>query len=264
MINSMTNYPIINFGTYRLTEKDINLSLETALSVGYRSIDTACLYKNEKFIGDYLGKNAISRDSIWITSKLSPRVIPKSEDEIIKSITTTLTELNTDYLDLYLIHAPIDEHIVKCWSILEQFKQKGIFRNIGVSNFNVSQLQKITDFSTTPIFTNQIELSPFLTRTNLVSYMKEHNIPISAHSSLTKGEKLSNPVLCDIAKKYDKSPAQIMLIWGLQNGYNVIPRSSNPLHIKENIELDFSISDGDMKTLNDLNCEYYTHPQYRS
>ena len=228
---------MINFGTYRLNEKEINLSLETALSVGYKSIDTACLYKNETFIGNYITKNEIPRNEIWLTSKLSPKIIPKSESEIIKSILSTLTELNTDYLDLYLIHAPIDAHIIKCWSILEQFKREGVFRNIGVSNFKITHLQKITDFSTTPIFTNQIELSPFLTRTDLVTYMKEHNIPISAHSSLTKGEKLSDPTLVQVAKTYRKTPAQILLNWGLQSNYNVLPRSSNPSHIKENINL---------------------------
>jgi len=254
---------MVSFGTYRLNEKEINLSLETALSVDYKSIDTARLYNNESFIGNFITKNEIPRSSIWLTSKLSPKVIPKSESEIIKSILTTLTELNTDYLDLYLIHAPIDAHITKCWSILEQFKREGVFLNIGVSNFNISQLQKITDFSTTPIFTNQIELSPFLTRTDLVTYMKEHKIPISAHSSLTKGEKLSDPILRQVAKSYGKTPAQIMLNWGLQNGYNIIPRSSNPSHIKENINLNFAISDEDMCTLNNLNCNYFTHPQYK-
>jgi diketogulonate reductase-like aldo/keto reductase len=257
------NYPMINFGTYRLNEKDINISLETALSSGYTSIDTANLYRNEKFIGNFIKKNEITRDSIWITSKLSPKLIPNSEDEIIKSIVSTLNELNTNYLDLYLIHAPIDEHIVRCWSILEQFKKNGIFKNIGVSNFNITQLQMITDFSSTSIFTNQIELSPFLTRTELVSYMKTNKIPISAHSSLTKGEKLSEPVLLEMSSKYNKTPAQIMLNWGLQNGYNVIPRSKNPLHIKENIDFSFTISDVDMDRLNSLNCDYYTHPQYK-
>ena len=253
---------MINFGTYRLNEKEINLSLETALSVGYKSIDTACLYKNETFIGNYITKNEIPRNEIWLTSKLSPKIIPKSESEIIKSILSTLTELNTDYLDLYLIHAPIDAHIIKCWSILEQFKREGVFRNIGVSNFKITHLQKITDFSTTPIFTNQIELSPFLTRTDLVTYMKEHNIPISAHSSLTKGEKLSDPTLVQVAKTYRKTPAQILWNWGLQSNYNVLPRSSNPSHIRENINLNFAICEEDMSILNNLNCNYQTHPQY--
>lgn len=259
----MDSYPMFNFGTYRLNEKDINVSLESAFRNGYRSIDTASLYKNEKFIGNYIMKNEIPRDSIWITSKLNPRVIPKSETDIIDSINTTLSDLNTNYLDLYLIHAPVDEHIVKCWSILEQFKNRGILKNIGVSNFKKEHLEKISKFSTTPIFTNQIELSPFLTRTNLVSYMRENNIPISAHSSLTKGEKLNDPTLSDIAMKYKKTPAQIMLLWAVQNGYNVIPRSCNPIHIKENINIDFVIELEDMDLLNKLNCDYFTHPKYK-
>jgi diketogulonate reductase-like aldo/keto reductase len=254
---------MISLGTYRLSEPDINLSLETALSVGYTSIDTAHLYKNERLIGDFITKNDIPRKSIWLTSKLNPKIIPKSESLIIKSILETLSELNTNYLDLYLIHAPIDAHIIKCWSILEQFKREGIFRNIGVSNFSTTHSQKIIDFSTTPIFTNQIELSPFLTRTDLVTYMNKHQVPVSAHSSLTKGNQLSNPVLKQISQTYNKSPAQIMLKWALQNKYHIIPRSSNPQHIRENINLNFAISNDDMTSLNNLNCDYYTHGQYR-
>jgi len=256
-------YPLISFGTYRLKEKEIKTSLEYALNEGYRSIDTASLYANESFIGNFIKENEIPRQSLWITSKLNPKIIPKTEDEITQSILTTLHNLNTDYLDLYLIHAPIDEHIIKCWSILERFKQRGILANIGVSNFNEQQLKKITDFSTTKIFTNQIELSPFLTRTKLVEYMREHFIPISAHSSLTKGEKLTDPIIQEISKNYNKTPAQIMLKWGIHNSYNVIPRSSNPAHIKENYDLNFTINQKHLDLLNNLNCDYYTHPQYK-
>lgn len=256
-------YPLINYGTYRLGESAIQLSLETALLNGYNSIDTAPLYKNEKFIGDYIYKNDISRESIWITSKLNPRIVHKSEIDIIKSINQTLFDLNTRYLDLYLIHAPDEKHIVKCWSILEQFKRQGIFRNIGVSNFKICHLETINDFSTTKIFTNQIEVSPFLTRTDLISYMKNNNIRISAHSSLIKGEKMDNPTLLRISRIYDKTPAQILLKWGIQKGFNVIPRSSNSEHVIENINLHFNIIEDDMNILDSLNEDYYTHPQYR-
>jgi diketogulonate reductase-like aldo/keto reductase len=256
-------YPMISFGTYRLCEKEIYSGLESAFSLGYKSIDTACLYKNEPFIGKFLTGNEINRQDIWLTSKLNPRVMCKSENEIIKSILTTLTDLNTDYLDLYLIHAPNDTHMIKCWSILEQFRRQGVFKNIGVSNFKIEHLEKIKDFSTEPIFTNQIELSPFLTRTELIGYMKEHNIPISAHSSLTKGEKLSDPKLKEIAESYNKTPAQIMLNWGLQKGYNVIPRSSNLFHIRDNINLNFAIGQEDIDKLDNMNIDYYTHPQYK-
>ncbi len=253
-------YPMISFGTCRLGEKEIYPALETALSIGYKSIDTAFLYKNERFIGNFLTENYICRNDIWLTSKLSPRVMVKTESEIIKSILTTLSDLNTDYLDLYLLHSPNDIHMIKCWSILEQFKHQGVFKNIGVSNFKINDLQKITEFSTEPIFTNQIELSPFLTRTELTNYMRKHNIPISAHSSLTKGEKLSDPDLKQIAESYNKTPAQIMLSSGLTKGYNIIPRSGNPEHIRSNINSYFAIRQEDIDRLDKLNIDYYTHP----
>jgi diketogulonate reductase-like aldo/keto reductase len=257
------DYPLINFGTYRLEEKDIEIGLESALKYGYRSIDTASLYKNEKFIGNYLTKNDISRNEIWLTSKLNPRIVHKSETDIIKSITNTLTELNTNYLDLYLIHAPNEKYIEKIWSILEQFKRQGIFKNIGVSNFKICHLEKLKEISNTEIFTNQIEVSPFLTRTELITYMNDNKIPISAHSSLIKAEKMDNSTLQRMAFKYQKTPAQILLKWALQKGFRVIPRSSNPEHIKENILLKFVLEEEDIAILDTLNCDYYTHPQYK-
>ena len=256
-------YPLINFGTYRLGEIDIYNSLEIAIKMGYNSIDTAPLYKNEKYIGDFLTKNDIKRESIWITSKLHPRKVHKSETYIIDSIHQTLKDLNTNYLDLFLIHAPNEEYLIKCWSILEQFKKQGIFRNIGVSNFKISHLETLKDFTSCEIFTNQIEISPFLTRTDLIKYMKDNKIPISAHSSLIKGEKMDNCVLQDLSKKYNRTPAQILLKWGLQQNFNIIPRSSNSSHIEENINLNFDILDEDMYILNGLNEDYYTHPQYK-
>lgn len=256
-------YPIINFGTYRLKQEEIPSALETAFHIGFRSIDTASLYNNENYIGQYIHSNEISRSDLWITSKLNPKIVCKSEDEIIKSILTSLSNLQTDYLDLFLIHAPNEIHMEKCWSILESFKRKGIFRNIGVSNFKSEHIEQILKFGTEPIFTNQIELSPFLTRKSLVKYMKEKSISISAHSSLAKGEKLSTNKLIDIGVKYSKTPAQIMLKWGIQHNYRVIPRSKNPQYIKEDFDLDFIIESEDMDLLDGLNCDYYTHPQYK-
>ena len=257
-------YPKINFGTYRLGDKTFK-SLEYAFSSGYNSIDTASLYKNEEFIGNFLKKHQVARSDIWITSKLNPKVIIDTPDEIIKSITKTLTDLNTSYLDLYLIHCPKEEHIIKCWDILEQFQKKGIFRNIGVSNFDITHMETIKQFSSikNPIFTNQIELSPFLKRHNIVKYLAKNNIKISAHSSLTKGEKFNDPTIMKISHKYSKSPAQILLKWALQNNFHIIPRSSNEKHIIEDISLDFEISEIDMNELNDIQITHITHPQYK-
>jgi diketogulonate reductase-like aldo/keto reductase len=255
-------YPIISFGTYRLG-KDTYQSLENALLNGYRSIDTASLYQIEPIIGEYIGKNQINRSELWITSKLNPKTYSKSTDDIITNIHKTLNDLNTPYLDLFLIHKPSsDQEIIKCWSILEDFYKKGIFKNIGVSNFDIYHMEIIKKFSTIPIYTNQIELSPFLKRPIVIKYMNDNNILVSAHSSLAKGEKFDDVTINTISQKYNKTPAQIMLKWGIQQGFNVIPRSSKKNHIIEDISIDFKINSEDMKTLNNINVVHSTHPQY--
>jgi diketogulonate reductase-like aldo/keto reductase len=254
-------YPQISFGTYRLGDKTYT-SLEHAFISGYRSIDTASLYKNEHFIGQYLNENQINRDELWITSKLNPKIFINTNDDIIKSINKTLEDLNTKYLDLYLIHCPKEEHIIKCWDILESYYKQGIFKHIGVSNFDINHIEIIKNFSTIPIYTNQIELSPFIKRPKLINYMNDNNIIISAHSSLAKGEKFSDITIQNISKKYNKTPAQIMLKWALINNYYIMPRSSNEQHIKENLLLDFEINDEDINELNNINITHITHPQY--
>ena len=254
-------YPKISFGTYRLGDKT-DKSLEYALLSGYRSIDTASLYKNEHIIGDYIKRNEINRNDLWITSKLNPKIFINSHEDIIKSINKTLIDLNTEYLDLYLIHCPKEDHIIKCWSIMEDYYKKGIFKNIGVSNFDIPHMDIIKNFSTTPIYTNQLELSPFLKRPNVIQYMENNDIIISAHSSLAKGEKMNDNTLVKLSNKYNKSPAQIMLKWGLHNNYNIMPRSSNKEHIKENISLDFIIDKTDIEELNNIQITHTTHPQY--
>jgi diketogulonate reductase-like aldo/keto reductase len=256
-------YPQVSFGTYRLGDNTYK-SLNDALINGYRSIDTASLYKCEHLIGKFLKENEINRSEIWITSKLNPKMMDKSEGEILESINKTLTDLNTNYLDLFLIHCPNKtENInIKCWSIIENLYKNGTFRNIGVSNFNIDDLEEIKLFSTTPIYTNQIELSPFLKRPIVCEYMKKNNIIISAHSSLAKGEMFDNITLKNIASKYNKTPAQIMLKWGLNNNYHIMPRSSKYNHINDNLNLNFELNNDDMEELNNINITHITHPKY--
>lgn len=255
-------YPQVSFGTYRLGDNTYK-SLNEALINGYRSIDTASLYKCEHLIGKFIKENEINRSEVWITSKLNPKMMDKSEGEILESIYKTLTDLNTNYLDLFLIHCPNNSNTnIKCWSIIEKLYKNGTFRNIGVSNFNVEYLEEIKNFSSTPIFTNQIELSPFLKRPIVCEYMKKNNIIISAHSSLAKGEMFDNNVLKNIANKYNKTPAQIMLKWGLNNNYYIMPRSSKNNHIVDNLNLNFELNNTDMEELNNINITHITHPKY--
>lgn len=257
-------YPQISFGTYRLGDNTYK-ALEDAIKNGYRSIDTASLYKCEHLIGQYLKENEINRSDIWITSKLNPKIMDKSDGEILESIYKTLKELDTNYLDLFLIHCPnnIENVNIKCWSIIEQLYKNGTFKNIGVSNFNIEHLEEIKNFSSTPIYTNQIELSPFLKRPIVCDYMKKNNIIISAHSSLAKGEMFDNIIIKNIATKYNKTPAQIMLKWGINNNYHIMPRSANNNHINENYNLDFELNDIDMNELNNIDIIHITHPKYK-
>ena len=256
-------YPQVSFGTYRLGDNTFN-ALNNALSNGYNSIDTASLYKCEHLIGQFLKKNEINRSDIWITSKLNPKIMDKSEGEILASIYKTLSDLNTDYLDLFLIHCPTNENTnIKCWNIIETLYKNGIFRHIGVSNFSVEYLEQIKHFSSTPIYTNQIELSPFLKRPIVCEYMKKNNIIISAHSSLAKGEMFDNITIKNIADKYKKTPAQIMLKWGINNNYHIMPRSSNNSHIIDNYNLNFELNDIDMNELNNIDITHITHPKYK-
>ncbi len=255
------DFPKISFGTYRLLDSTYD-SIEHALSCGYRAIDTASLYKCEHIIGNYLSKNEVNRSELWITSKLNPKIMEKSENDIIESINKTLSDLNTNYLDLYLIHCPKEQHNIKCWDILERYYKNGTFKNIGVSNFDIKHMEQIKEFSTIPIYTNQIELSPFLKRPNVIKYMTDNNIIVSAHSSLAKAEKLDDEILKMVANKYNKSVPQIMLNWGLHNNYHIMPRSSKKYHIEENLELKFKINDDDIELINSINYNHITHPQY--
>jgi diketogulonate reductase-like aldo/keto reductase len=255
-------YPSISFGTYRLG-KDTYTSLDHALLNGYRSIDTASLYQIEPVIGEYIGKNQINRSQLWITSKLNPKSYSKSADDIRAAICKTLSDLGTNYLDLFLIHRPpSDDDIIKCWSVLEDFYKQGILRNIGVSNFDIPHMEKISSFSKVPIYTNQIELSPFLKRPNVVKYMNDNGIMVSAHSSLAKGEKFDDSTIKMVAEKYNKTPAQIMLKWALQHNFKVIPRSSKKDHIVEDFNLGFKIDEDDMNSLDSISITHITHPQY--
>lgn len=254
-------YPQISFGTYRLGDNTYN-ALNKAFDNNYCSIDTASLYKCEHLIGNFLKENEINRGDIWITSKLNPKVVDKSEGEILESINKTLTDLGTNYLDLFLIHCPSNNNI-KCWNIIEKLCRNGTFKNIGVSNFNTEHLEEIKLFSSTPIFTNQIELSPFLKRPIVCEYMKQNNILISAHSSLAKGEMFNNITIQNIANKYNKTPAQIMLKWAINNNYHIMPRSSNNNHIIDNYNLDFKLNENDMEEINNIDIYHITHPKYK-
>jgi 2,5-diketo-D-gluconate reductase B len=250
--------PPIGFGTYRLHKKTRD-SVINAIKVGYRHIDTAPLYKNEAEVGTALSECGVDRKHIFVTTKISRKEL--ETNKLVESIGDSLRKLNTDYIDLLLLHEPID--FEKNWQILCDYyetKGRGIVRNIGVSNFNKSQINAISGRHFP--YCNQIELNPFLHRVDLVEICRQKNIKIVAHTPLAKGEKMDNEILSGVAKKYDISPAQAMLKWNYEQGNIVIPRSSNPEHIKDNFVFLNRHKPKIFNELNGIDLQYATHPKY--
>jgi len=240
----------IYFGTYTITDETLLLnSLENAYKYGYRRIDTAFLYKNQHIIGKFIHKLASKRDTIWITSKISFRVMPKGEVAIRNSIDKTLSDLQTNYIDLMLIHGPEINDILT-WKILCEYKKKGIIRNIGLSNYNLEKLKVFRNNIDNPedIYCNQIEFNPFLNRKDLIEYCKSLNIKVVTYGNFY----YSNYIIDDIADKMCKTTEQILARFALQKGLDIVIMATEEKYIKMNTELDFTISEEDMEEIENI------------
>lgn len=249
----------IGFGTYGL-KKDTYESVLTALNAGYRHIDTATLYRNEKAVGKAIHDSGVERKDIFLTTKI-PKWKCKS-DEIEDSILESINSLGVEYIDLILIHNPVENKVLNNWLDLECMynKMDGKIKHIGVSNFRIDHLETVLEGGNIKPFCNQIEITPFLQRNELVQFCRNNDILVVAHSSLTKGERLTDKTLIGVADRNYKSPAQILLKWGIQKNYIVLPRSNDESYIKENINLDFTIERDDMIVLDTLEDGFCTHP----
>jgi len=250
--------PKIGLGTYRLNNTyDM---VKNAILLGYRHIDTAQLYRNEEDVGkainELIKENIIKREDIFITTKVSMRNIKKSRIE--KSVEDSLKKLNIGYIDLLLLHVPVKNKIVSSWNILENIVSSKI-KYIGVSNFNIDHLELLRNNCTVKPYVNQIELSPFYQQIDIVEYCRNNGIRVVAHSSLTKGNKLSHETIQKLSDKYTVTASQILLKWVLYHGYCILPRTSREDHLLENFELGFEIKDEDMVLLDSIKDIYKTH-----
>ncbi len=253
----------IYFGTYTITDETLLLdTLQTAYKYGYRRIDTATLYKNQHIIGQFLNspntdtteptdlKSVLSkRDTLWITSKVSFRVMPKGELEIRKSIDKTLSDLQTHYIDLMIIHSP-EKNDILTWKILCEYKEKGLIRNIGLSNYNLEKLKHFIESIDNPedIYCNQIEFNPFLNRKELIDYCKSLNIKVVTYGNLY----YTNYIIDAIAEKMNKTKEQICARFAIQKGLDIIVMATDEKYIKMNLELDFTISEEDMEEIEEI------------
>jgi diketogulonate reductase-like aldo/keto reductase len=251
-LNSGTEIPMLGLGVFqtppgRVTQK----AVKYALKVGYRHIDTASLYGNEEDVGRGVRDSGVPREEVFVTTKLWNS--DHGYDSAMSACDTSLRRLGLGYIDLYLIHWPVPELRSETWKALVELKRRGSCRAIGVSNYTVRHLQELLDSSEVTPAVDQVEFNPFLYQKELLRFCDSKGIQLEAYSPLTRGHKLHHPLVLEVAQRYSKSPAQVMIRWGLQQGLVVIPKSTRPERIKENSEVfDFGISSADMSRLDSL------------
>lgn len=247
--------PLFGLGTWPLKGKEVYEAVLRALRLGYRLIDTASLYENENEIGDALNDTKVPRDEIFITTKVWND--EQGFENTLKAFEKSLGRLKLDYIDLYLMHWPVSGVRNETWRALENIYDNGKVRAIGVSNFTIRHLDELLEASTSLPTVNQIEFSPFLYQKELMEYCQVKNIVVEAYSPLTRGRKFNNNIVSVISQKYNKTPAQILIRWGLQHSIVEIPKSGNKKHLIENADVfDFSLDDSDIIALDNLNEDF--------
>ncbi|MBD3228693.1 MAG: aldo/keto reductase [Candidatus Lokiarchaeota archaeon] len=251
-LNNGIKMPRLGFGTWKLKRKSAINPIKWALDAGYRLIDTATFYKNEKYIGKAIKESEIPREALFITSKVWDT--DQGFNKTLKAFNESLKKLNTDYLDLYLIHWPRKLRN-ETWKALEKLYEDDKVKSIGVANFAIHHLKEIIEnFEIIPAV-NQFELHPFnfVDEKDLIEFCRAKEIHVEAYSPLTHGRKLNNSTLKSISDKYDKSTAQVLIRWSLQHGFICIPKSGSENHIKENANVfDFELSEKDMKEIDTI------------
>lgn len=249
--------PWFGLGVFKVEEgAELVQAVKSAIKHGYRSIDTAAIYENEKGVGqgihEAMKENNIAREDLFITSKVWNADL--GYESTIAAYETSLAKLGLEYLDLYLIHWPVEGKFKEAWRALETLYKEGRVKAIGVSNFQIHHLEELMKDASIKPMVNQVELHPKLSQTELRNFCKEQDIQIEAWSPLMQGQLLDNPVLKEIAEKHNKSIAQVILRWDLQHGIVTIPKSTKENRIIENASLfDFELSADDISRIDGMN-----------
>ncbi len=255
--------PQFGFGVFLVKPEETVAAVSTALQVGYRHVDTAEMYGNEKEVGEAISRSGLDRGEVFVTSKLSNDA--HEPDEARRAFDESLKALGFEYIDLFLIHWPLptryDGDYVSTWKTLEEFYREGRARSIGVSNFQPRHLRRLHAEADIPPAVNQIEVNPYLTQDEVREFCAEHQIAIEAWSPLGRGNVLDDPMIDSIARRAGKTPAQVVLRWHIERGDIIFPKSVNPERIKENIGIfDFELPAEDVEAITLLNRNERTGP----
>jgi 2,5-diketo-D-gluconate reductase A len=262
-LNNGQSIPQLGFGVFQIEPKDTVEAVSTALQAGYRHIDTAEGYGNEKEVGEAIAKSGLARADVFVTSKLANGAhLP---DDARRAFDASLEALGFDYLDLFLIHWPLptryDGDFVSTWRTLEEFYRDGRARSIGVSNFQPQHLRRLHGETEVPPAVDQIEVHPYLTQDQVRGFCAEHGIAVEAWSPIGQGLELDDPVIGSIAERVGKTPAQVVLRWHIERGDIIFPKSVTPSRIKENFDIfGFELSGGDVAEISALNKNQRTGP----
>ncbi|HET9933541.1 MAG TPA: aldo/keto reductase [Polyangiaceae bacterium] len=243
--------PQVGLGVWQMGGAETRAAVRAALELGYRHIDTARIYGNEADVGRGIRDAGLAREQVFVTTKLWNA--EQGYDRALKAFDASLERLGFDYVDLYLLHWPVAGLRLESWRALERLHREGRARSIGVSNFLVGHLEELVGAAELTPHVNQLELTPFLQRADTVAFCRKHGIVLEAYSPLTRGERLNDPVVNGIARELSRSPAQVLLRWGIQQGFVVLPKSKTPERIRENSELfDFELDRAQLAKLDAL------------
>lgn len=254
-LNDGATIPQLGFGVFQISPDDTAAAVRTALEIGYRHIDTAEMYGNEKEVGQGIRDAGVPRDQVYVTSKLNNSF--HRPDDARRAFDATLAALESDYVDLFLIHWPLptryDGDFVSTWKVLEEFARDGRSRSIGVSNFEPAHLDRLAAETETVPAVNQIEVHPYFVNDTVRAYGTEHGIVTEAWSPIAQGQVLDDPVITEIAAAHEKSAAQAVLRWHVQRGDIVFPKSNSAKRAAENFEIfDFSLTGDEMAAISGL------------
>jgi 2,5-diketo-D-gluconate reductase A len=263
MLNNGRTIPQLGFGVFQIKPADTVEAVTSALQAGYRHIDTAEMYGNEKEVGEAVAKSGLDRADVFVTSKLSNDAhLP---DDARAAFDLSLEELGFDYLDLFLIHWPLptryDGDFVSTWKALEEFYRDGRARSIGVSNFQPHHIRRLHAEAEVPPAINQIEVHPYLAQDDVRAFCAEHQIAVEGWSPIAQGEVLGDPTINEIAERAGKSPAQVVLRWHIERGDIIFPKSVTASRIRENFDIfGFELSGEDVAAISALDKNQRTGP----